>query len=79
MTFYVMVDRVKGDGRAPPTLTMAWAYFSIIIECTSESGDWHCVCTLWVHGTGVDPVTILRWNSRTNSWVEVSGHNLESS
>ena len=21
----------------------------------------------------------LRWNSRTNSWVEVSGHNLESS
>ncbi len=22
---------------------------------------------------------VLRWNSRTNSWVEVSGHNLESS
>ncbi len=21
----------------------------------------------------------MRWNSRTNSWVEVSGHNLESS
>jgi hypothetical protein len=22
---------------------------------------------------------VLSWNSRTNSWVEVSGHNLESS
>jgi hypothetical protein len=22
---------------------------------------------------------VQRWNSRTNSWVEVSGHNLESS
>jgi hypothetical protein len=25
------------------------------------------------------PVKDQRWNSRTNSWVEVSGHNLESS
>ncbi len=23
--------------------------------------------------------SLQRWNSRTNSWVEVSGHNLESS
>ncbi len=36
-----MVDRMKGEGRAPPSLD--WADFSIMIECTPESGNCHSV------------------------------------
>ncbi len=39
---YVMVDKVKGGGRGPPTLI-----FSTMMEYTPESGHCHPVCTLW--------------------------------
>jgi hypothetical protein len=39
---YVMVDIVKGDGRAPPTLTSR-ANFSIMMECMPKSGHCHSV------------------------------------
>jgi hypothetical protein len=42
-TLYVMVDRVKGGGRAP---SPGWPNFSIMIECTPERGNCHSVCTL---------------------------------
>ncbi len=35
-TLYLMVDRVKRGGRAPPP-SPGWANFSIIMECTPES------------------------------------------
>jgi hypothetical protein len=38
---------VKGGGRAPPPPPPAWADFSIMMECTPESGNCHSVCTLW--------------------------------
>jgi hypothetical protein len=38
-------NRVKGGGPASPSL--AWANFSIMIECMPESGRCHSVCTLW--------------------------------
>jgi len=43
---YVMVNRVKGSGRAPPTLTSNGADFSIMMECTQEIGNCHSVCVL---------------------------------
>jgi hypothetical protein len=42
-TLYVMVDKVKGDGRAPPP-SPDWANF-VMMECTPESGNCHSVCT----------------------------------
>jgi hypothetical protein len=44
-TLYVMITIVKGGERAPPN-SIAWANFSIMIECTPESGNCHSVCTL---------------------------------
>jgi hypothetical protein len=38
-TLLVIVDRVRGDGRAPPP-SPGWAEFTIMMECTRESG--HC-------------------------------------
>ncbi len=35
----------KGWGLHPPSL--AWANFSIMMECTPESGRCHSVCTRW--------------------------------
>jgi hypothetical protein len=43
---YVMEGRVKGGGRASPTLT-SWANYSIMMKCTPESGNCRSVCTLW--------------------------------
>jgi hypothetical protein len=45
-TLYVIVNIVKGDGGAPlhPPPTPAWANFSIMMECTPESGRCHSVC-----------------------------------
>jgi hypothetical protein len=37
-----MVNRVKGGGRVPPSLTIN---FSIVMECPPESGRCHSVCT----------------------------------
>jgi hypothetical protein len=37
-TLYVMVNIMKGGGRAP-----AWANFSIMMECTPECGRCHSV------------------------------------
>ncbi len=59
-TLLVMVNVVKGGGRALPTLT-SQANFTLMIECTPESGRYHSVysvgetvedfcshfCTLW--------------------------------
>ncbi len=42
ITLYVMVDIVKGGGRAPPP-SPSWAYFSIMMGCTPESGIYHSV------------------------------------
>jgi hypothetical protein len=44
-TLLVMVDRVKGGGRAPPP-SPGWADFTIMMECTPESSHCHSVCTL---------------------------------
>jgi hypothetical protein len=44
-TLNVMVDRVKGGGRAP---SPGRADFSIMIEYTPESGHCHSVCILFV-------------------------------
>ncbi len=41
-----MVIVVKGGGRAPPTLT-SQANFTLMMECTPESGRYHSVYTLW--------------------------------
>jgi hypothetical protein len=40
-----------------------------------------CMKSYSLHGeqNNIKPGYVRRWNSRTNSWVEVSGHNLESS
>jgi hypothetical protein len=45
-TLYVMVDTVKGGGSTPQP-SPDWANFSIMMECTPESGHCHSVCTLW--------------------------------
>jgi hypothetical protein len=37
-----MVNVVKGGGRAPPTLT-SQANFTLMMECTPESGRYHSV------------------------------------
>jgi hypothetical protein len=37
-----MVNVVKGGGRAPPTLT-SQANFTLMTECTPESGRYHSV------------------------------------
>ncbi len=41
-TLLVRVNVVKGDGRAPPTLT-SQANFTLMMECTPESGRYHSV------------------------------------
>ncbi len=43
---YVMVDIVKGGGRATPTITRR-GNFSIMMECTPESGNCNSLCTVW--------------------------------
>ncbi len=45
---HVIKKRVKGDGRAPPP-SPGWANFSIMMECTPESGRCHSVYTLWTY------------------------------
>jgi hypothetical protein len=35
-TLLVMVNVMKGDGRAPPP-SLAWANFTLMMECTPES------------------------------------------
>jgi hypothetical protein len=48
--------------------------------CPVEGGMGFCpACPDGVGGRGKGGMCTQRWNSRTNSWVEVSGHNLESS
>jgi hypothetical protein len=42
VTLLVMVIVVKGGGRAPPTLT-SQANFTLMMECTPESGRYHSV------------------------------------
>ncbi len=46
-TLYVMIDRVKGGGGACTSIvlqpSLAWANFSIIMECTPESGRCHAL------------------------------------
>ncbi len=49
-TLFVMVDLVKGGGRAPPPAP-AWANFSIMMECTPEF-DVATLCVLY----GVDSI-----------------------
>ncbi len=48
-----------------------------LVKCSNDGGPGPR------HNMKEDPgssiFSMLRWNSRTNSWVEVSGHNLESS
>ncbi len=48
-TLYVMVNVVKGGGRAPPPPppAPAWANFSIMMECTPKSNRCLSVCILW--------------------------------
>ena len=41
-TLLVMVIVGKGGGRAPPTL-ISQANFTLMMECTSESGRYHSV------------------------------------
>jgi hypothetical protein len=43
-TKLVMVDRVKGGGREP-TPSPGWAEFTIMMECTPESGHCQSICT----------------------------------
>ncbi len=38
-TLLVMVNVMKGGGRAPPNLTTAWASFTLMMDAT--------LCTLW--------------------------------
>jgi hypothetical protein len=42
-TLYVMVIKVKGVGRAPPTLTSLGCFFTLMTECTPVSGHCHSV------------------------------------
>ncbi len=46
-TLYMMVDMVKGGGRAPP-LSPACADFILMMECTPESGHCHSVYSVAV-------------------------------
>jgi hypothetical protein len=46
-TLYVMVNKVKGDGRAPSPKP-SQADFSIMMGCTPEIGHCHSVCALWL-------------------------------
>jgi hypothetical protein len=39
-TLLVMVYVIKGGGHAPPTLP-AWAYFTLMMECTPESSRFY--------------------------------------
>jgi hypothetical protein len=45
-TLLVMVDRMKGGGRAPPP-SPCWADFTIMMECTTESGHCRSAYSLW--------------------------------
>ena len=45
-----MVNVVKGGGRAPPTLT-SQANFTLMMECTPESGRYHSVYSVVATGT----------------------------
>jgi hypothetical protein len=42
-----MADRVQGEWECTPPPSPGWADFTIMMECTSESGYCHSVCTLW--------------------------------
>ncbi len=57
-TLYVMVDRVKGGGRAPQP-TPGWADFTIMRESTPETGHCHSVCTLWFYRTKSVIISVL--------------------
>ncbi len=46
-TLYVMVDIVKGDGRAPPPPSPVRANFPIMMECTPESGHCHSMYSVY--------------------------------
>jgi hypothetical protein len=41
-TLLVMVNAMKGGGVDPPP-TPAWANFTLVMECTPESGNYHSV------------------------------------
>jgi hypothetical protein len=59
-TLYVMVDKVKGVGRVPPTLTTQ-ADFSIMMECTPESGSCHSVYSVVPSTTNNLPKKVLKY------------------
>ncbi len=42
-TLLVMVNVIKGGGRAPPTLTTARTNFTLMTECTPESSGCNSV------------------------------------
>ncbi len=44
-TLLVIVDGVKGRRHTPPG-SPGWAEFTIMMECTSESGHCQSICTL---------------------------------
>ena len=47
-TLQVMVNVLKGGGRAPPP-SPAWPNFTLMTECTPESRRYYSLyCTLWV-------------------------------
>jgi hypothetical protein len=48
-TLPLMVDRVKGEGHTPPmggAPSPVWAEFTIMMECTPESGHCQPICSL---------------------------------
>ncbi len=57
-TLYVMVT-ISERGwscsvhRPPPS--PAWANFTLMMECTPESGRCHSVCTLWIPVSKIQP------------------------
>jgi hypothetical protein len=52
-TLLVMVNVVKGGGRAPPTLT-SQANFTLMMECTPEAAI-TTLCTLWLRRCNSSP------------------------
>jgi hypothetical protein len=54
-TLCVMVNIVKGGRRVSPPPSQAWANFSIMMECTPESGRCQSVCTLWTCRQKISP------------------------
>ncbi len=47
-TLLVMVNVMKGGGRAPPTAP-AWANFTLMMECTPESSRCYSVYSVVTH------------------------------